>query len=68
MNVIRKLLGTVAAVLSILFIFLSIGAIGRTLSTYHPSTVFDRVASWLVVAVLLGLSFVLMRFAKRTLG
>jgi len=67
MSVIRKLLGVVAAVLSIVFIFLTLGAIGVILSTYHPSTAFDRVASWLFVAVLVGLSFVLMRFADRTL-
>ena len=67
MNVIRKLLAVIAAILSILFIFLTLGLIGLTLSNYHPSTVFDRVAPWLIVAVQLGLSFILMRFASRTL-
>lgn len=67
MNAFRKLLAVVAAILSIVFIFLSLGAIGLTLSNYHPSTVFDRVAPWFVVAVLIGLSFALMRFASRTL-
>jgi hypothetical protein len=67
MNVIRKFLAVVAAVLSIVFAFLTLGAIGRTLSNYHPATLFDRVAAWLVVAVFFGLSFVLMRFADRTL-
>jgi hypothetical protein len=67
MNAIRKLLAVVAAVLSIVFIFLALRLVGLTLSNYHPSTVFDRVAPWLVVAVLVGLSFVLMRFAARIL-
>jgi hypothetical protein len=67
MNAIRKLLAAVAAVVSIAFIFLALRLVGLTLSNYHPSTVFDRVAPWLVVAVLFGLSFVLMRFADRTL-
>lgn len=55
------------SVLSIVFVFLAIRAIGLTLSNYHPSSVFERVGSWLVVAALVGLSFVLMRFATRTL-
>ena len=67
MNVIRKLLAIVAAILSILFIFLTLRLIGLTLSNYHPTTVFDRVAPWLMVAMQVGLSFVLMRFASRTL-
>lgn len=67
MSVVRKLLGGSAAILSILCIFLSMGAIGLTLSNYHPSTVFDRIAPWLVIAALIALSFVLMRFASRTL-
>lgn len=67
MNVIRKLLGVFVAILSILFILLTFRAIGVTLSNYHASTFFDRVALWLVVAVLFGLSYVLMRFAARVL-
>ena len=67
MNVIRKLLAVVSAIVSILFIFLAIRAIGLTLSNYHASTVLDRIAPWFVVAVLFGLSFVLMRFADRNL-
>ena len=67
MNVIRKLLAVVSATISILFIFLALGAIGRTLSNYHPSTAFDRVAPWFVVALLFGLAFVLMKFADRNL-
>ena len=67
MNVIRNLLVVVSAIVGILFIFLAIRAIGLTLSNYHPSTVFDRIAPWFVVAVLFGLSFVLMRFADRNL-
>ena len=64
---IRKLLAAVSAIASILFIFLGIWAIGLTLSNYHPSTVYDRVGPWFLVAVLFGVSFVLMRFAKRSL-
>ena len=64
----RKLLAVVSAIGSILSIFLALGAIGMTLSTYHPSTLFDRIAPWFVVAGLFGLSFVLMRFAKMNLG
>jgi hypothetical protein len=67
MNRIRSFLAVISAVLSIFFIFLAIRAIGLTLSNYHPSTAFDRVASWLVVAALFGLSFALMRFADRNL-
>ena len=67
MNAIRKLLAVVATVFSILFIFLALGIIGQTLSTYVASTFFDRVAPWLGVAVLLGLAFVLLRFADKTL-
>ena len=66
--VIRKLLAVVSAIVSILFIFLGIWAIALTVSNYHPSTVFDRVGPWFLVAVLFGLSFALMRFAKRSLG
>lgn len=54
MNAIRKLLAVVAAVLSIVFIFLALRLVGLTLSNDHPSTVFDRVAPWLVVAALVG--------------
>ena len=67
MNLIRKLLAVVAALFSILFIFLTLRLIGLTLSNYHPSTFADRVAPWLMVALLFGLSFVLMRFADRNL-
>lgn len=67
MNAIRKLLAVVATVFSILFIFMALGLIGRTLSTYVPSTFFDRVFPWLGVGVLLGLAFVLLRFADKTL-
>lgn len=67
MKALRKLLAVVAALLSIAFIFMTIGVIGQTLSTYRPATALDRVAPWLIVAVLLGLSVVLMRFADRTL-
>lgn len=67
MNAIRKLLAVVATVFSILFIFLALGLIGRTLSTYVPYTFFDRVVPWLGVAMLLGMAFVLLRFADKTL-
>jgi hypothetical protein len=67
MKVIRKFSAVVSAVLGILFLLLSFKAISVTVSNYHPSTVFDRVAPWFLVAVLLGLSFVLMRFADRNL-
>ena len=67
MKVIRRRLAVVSAVASILFIFLGIRAVGLTLSNYHPSTIFDRVAPWFVVALLFALSFVLMRFAERGL-
>lgn len=68
MNALRKLLAVVAAVFSILFIFLGMRAIGLTLSNCSKCTVLDRVAMWLVVAALFGLSYLLMRFAKKTLG
>jgi hypothetical protein len=67
MNGIRKVLAVVSAIGSILSVFLALGLIGRTLSNYHPSTAFDRVAPWFVVAALVGLSLVLMRFADRNL-
>jgi hypothetical protein len=67
MNVSRKFLAVISAVLSILFILLTFRAIGVAVSNYHSSTVFGHVALWFLVAVLLGLSFVLMRFADRNL-
>lgn len=67
MTVLRKLLAVLAALFSILLIFLTLRAIGLNLSTYHPSSLFDRIASWLIVAGLGALSFLLMRFASRTL-
>jgi hypothetical protein len=67
MNLFRKILAVFSAVLSILMIFLGLRAIGLTLSNYHPSTVWDRVGAWFVVAVLFAVSFVLMRFADRNL-
>lgn len=67
MKIVRKLLAVVAAVLSILVIFLGLRAMGLTLANYDHFSVFDRVASWLLVALLFAISFVLMRFADRTL-
>lgn len=63
MGAFRKFLAVVAAVLSILFIFLALRFIGLTLANYHQSSFFDEVASWSVVAVLVGLAFVLMKLA-----
>ena len=67
MNVIRKLLAVLSAILSVLFVFLAIGAVGLTLSKYHSSTAVDRIAPWFIAALLFGVSFVLIRFADRNL-
>lgn len=67
MVVFRKLLAVVAAVLSILFVFLALRFVGLTLSNSHQSSFLDAVASWSVMAVRLALAFVLMKLAARFL-
>ena len=67
MNVIRKILAMISALLGIFFLLLTFKAISMTLSDSHPSTAFEQVVEWSLVAALLGFSCVLMRFADHNL-
>lgn len=63
----HRLLGVLAATVSVVFGLWAIWICSVFVTRYHPLTLFDRVASYSVLALIFALAFLAMRFAAKNM-